>query len=416
MHTLLFYDPGHFHAALTLRSQNPRTDPAIHVYANEGPDLDAFLALIRSFNERAKAPTRWTANLHTGENALQKLIDDRHGDIAILAGRNDSKLQTIRALHGAGIHALVDKPWITTSAALPLLNEATAGPPLALDIMTSRHDVVAQLRRRIVATDAVFGEFAGTAEQPDIEITSLHHLCKIVNGAPLQRPPWYYDVAVQGDGLVDIQTHMVDQTQWLIDPEDAAEYDNDVILDNAERWTTNVPLSSFTESTGAAAFPDSIADQIVAGELQLACNGQIDYRLKGVRVRQRSEWALHQPAGGGDLHSATVRGSGCGIVIRQGPETGYVTEVHVTGGDGLEARLSEALPAWRESFPGLDFKASELGFEMLIPAALNTGHEAHFAMVLDEFLDLVETSAWPEHLARRIRNRYTLTASARDIV
>ena len=88
MHTLLFYDPGHFHAALTLRSQNPRTDPAIHVYANEGPDFDAFLALIRSFNERAKAPTRWTANLHTGENALQKLIDDRHGDIAILAGRN----------------------------------------------------------------------------------------------------------------------------------------------------------------------------------------------------------------------------------------------------------------------------------------------------------------------------------------
>jgi len=34
--------------------------------------------------------------------------------------------------------------------------------------------------------------------------------------------------------------------------------------------------------------------------------------------------------------------------------------------------------------------------------------------VLDEFLDLVEQTAWPENIARRIRTRYTLTASARD--
>ena len=416
MHTLLFYEPGHFHAALTLRSQTPRVDPAIHVYASEGPDLDAFLALIRSFNERAEAPTHWEIKLHTGDNALQQLIDDRHGEIVILAGRNNSKLRTISALHDAGIHALVDKPWITTSGALPLLNAATAGPPLAQDIMTSRHDVIAQLRQQVVATEALFGEFAGTEEHPGFEITSLHNLCKIVNDVPLRRPAWYYDVDVQGDGLVDIQTHMVDQTQWLIDPGDEADYEKDVILDSAKRWTTNVPLPSFTESTGAESYPENIARHVVDGELQLACNGQIDYRLKGIRVRQHSEWALRPPEGGGDLHSATVRGNGCSVVVRQGPETGYVTEIHVTGEDGLETRLSEALPVWRESFPGLEFKASDIGFELLIPTALRTGHEEHFAMVLDDFLDLVETSTWPEKIARRIRTRYSLTASARDIV
>ncbi len=44
MHTLSFYDPGHFHAALTLRSENPRvaTDP--HLYALPGPDREDFLA------------------------------------------------------------------------------------------------------------------------------------------------------------------------------------------------------------------------------------------------------------------------------------------------------------------------------------------------------------------------------------
>lgn len=416
MHTLLFLDPGHFHAALTLRIPNPRVNRTAHVYAPEGPELDAFIALVTSFNEREVSPTDWDLQIHRGDSALERLMEDRLGEIVVVAGRNNSKLETIATLHDAGFYALVDKPWITTSAALPLLDKATAGPPLAFDIMTSRHDVIPQLRRQIVATKSVFGEFAGSADAPDIEISSLHNLCKIVNGAPLQRPPWYYDVDIQGDGLVDIQTHMVDQTQWLVDPDDGTTYENDIVLDSAQRWSTSVPLAAFTESTGAMAFPAALASQVTDGTLQLACNGQIDYRIAGIRVRQRSEWALRPAEGGGDQHGATVRGSGCGIVVRQGPETGFATELHVTGGGDLEKRLSGALPAWRETLPGLDFKPSDLGFEMLIPAALNTGHEAHFAMVLDEFLDLIEQPSWPEHITRRIRNRYTLTASARDII
>jgi predicted dehydrogenase len=415
MHTLLFLEPGHFHAALTLRTHTERVDTIIHVYAPEGLDLDAFVALMKSFNERSEAPTHWDLRVHAGENSLERLMEDRFGDIVILAGRNNSKLDATSTLHDAGFHTLVDKPWITTSAAIPQLDKVTASVPLAVDIMTSRYDVVPQLRHRIVATEAVFGEFAGTAEQPSFEITSLHHLGKIVNGAPLKRPTWYYDVDVQGDGMVDIQSHMVDQTQWLIDPEDTVDFDKDIVIDCAGRWETSIPLASYTESTGATSFPDMLAERIVDGELQLACNGQINYRFKGVTVRQRSEWALQQPEGGGDLHTAIVRGSDCNIVIRQGPETGYKTEVHATGGADLEARLAEALPDWRGQFPGLDFKQSDIGYEFLIPAVLRTGHEAHFGMVLDQFLDLVDAGEWPEALARRIRTRYTLTARAQEM-
>ena len=39
MHTLLFLDPGHFHAALALRAANPRVADEIVVYAPDGPDL-----------------------------------------------------------------------------------------------------------------------------------------------------------------------------------------------------------------------------------------------------------------------------------------------------------------------------------------------------------------------------------------
>ncbi len=415
MHTLLFYEPGHFHAALTLRAQTSRVNPTVHVYASPGPELDAFTALVRSFNERAEAPTSWDLQIHAGDNALDRLIKDRAGEIVIVAGRNNSKLETISTLHEAGFHTLVDKPWITTSAAIPLLNKATAGPPLAIDIMTSRHDVIAQLRRHVVATESVFGGFAGNGDHPDIEITSLHHLGKIVNGEPLRRPLWYYDIGIQGDGMVDIQSHMVDQTQWLVDPQDTADFETDVLIDSAERWSTSVPLPAFTASTGAKAFPPSLESHIVDCALQLACNGQIDYRFKGVTVRQRSEWGLQEPAGGGDLHTATVRGDGCSIVVRQGPETGYKTEIHATGGADLEARLKDALPIWRSTFAGLDVTPSDIGFEFQIPAVLRTGHEAHFSMVLHDFLDYVEDLSWPEALARRIRTRYTVTARAQAL-
>ena len=46
MHTLVFLDPGHFHAALTLRERNPRVSDTIVVYAPEGPELREFLALV----------------------------------------------------------------------------------------------------------------------------------------------------------------------------------------------------------------------------------------------------------------------------------------------------------------------------------------------------------------------------------
>ena len=59
MHTLLFLEPGHFHAALTLRVPNPRVADEIVVYAPDGAERRDFLALVERFNARGEAPTRW---------------------------------------------------------------------------------------------------------------------------------------------------------------------------------------------------------------------------------------------------------------------------------------------------------------------------------------------------------------------
>jgi hypothetical protein len=59
MHTLLFLDPGHFHAALTLRVPQARAADEVFVYAREGAELRDFLALAERFNRRSPHPTRW---------------------------------------------------------------------------------------------------------------------------------------------------------------------------------------------------------------------------------------------------------------------------------------------------------------------------------------------------------------------
>ena len=418
MHTLLFFDPGHFHAALTLRSQNPRIDPVIHVYAPAGRDLDDFLALVRSFNTRSHAPTAWDVRVHLSEHALDQLISDRLGSIVILAGKNGPRLPVMRRLHDAGFSILADKPWITTTTALPDLDQVMTGLPLAIDIMTMRHDIMARLRQRIVSTPSVFGSLAAdSSSRPAIEIGSVHHLFKIVNGVPLIRPPWFYDVRIQGDGLVDIQSHVTDQAQWLIAPDHAYDYDRDVVIEQARRWSTPVPLSLFQESTNTGAFPEELIKNVSDDVLDLACNGEIDYRLCGIPVRQRAEWAQREPKGGGDLHAATVRGTQATIILRHGPKTGYATELHLSPkrDDGFETRLRSAVGDWQADFPGLDIATSDIGFRMVIPNGLDGGHETHFAIVLDEFLDHIEAGSWPQTLAARIRTRYTLLARAWEI-
>ena len=417
MHTLLFLEPGHFHAALTLRVANPRIDPAIHLYARPGQERDAFVALVRSFNARDDQPTDWKVRIHESADPERALVEERRGSIVILAGRTQPKLGAIARLHVAGLHVLADKPWLTDGAALPDLEQVTAGWPLAMDIMTSRHETVARLTQRIAADPELFGELHGRADEPAIDIQSKHHLLKMVNGALLRRPSWYYDTRIQGDGLVDIQSHMVDQAQWFLDDGAGFEFERDFELDDARRWETPVPLDLFRASTGLDEFPVSLEPQVSAGVLGLACNGEIQYRLRGVPVRQRAEWGQREPDGGGDVHRTTVRGEHAVLTARNGPETDFRGELHVAPRDpgaGFEARLSERLAAWEATMPGLAHHPSPLGLEIVIPGALHTPHEAHFAMVLDDFLDLLDAGAWPAALAARIRARYTVLARARE--
>ena len=59
MHTIVIINPGHFHAGLVLREMHPRLSEHVYIYSEPGQDLDNYLKLIKSFNQREQNPTRW---------------------------------------------------------------------------------------------------------------------------------------------------------------------------------------------------------------------------------------------------------------------------------------------------------------------------------------------------------------------
>jgi predicted dehydrogenase len=298
-HRLLFLDPAHFHAALTLRAPNPRVADDVIVYAPDGPDLRDFLALVDRFNRRPAEPTRWRPTVVASADPLARLVDEARGDVVVVAGRNGGKARTIRRLHEAGFHVLADKPWLVDAEDLDDVRASLSGWPLVTEIMTGRHDVAARLLKRLVDTPGVFGDFR--PEAPAIELDGGHQLEKLVDGAPLRRPWWFFDVRVQGSGVVDIPTHVVDRTQWLAERRASPAAPT---LVSARAWSTPVPEAAFRRITGEPRFPRELAAQVHGDMLSYACNAELVYRINGVTVRASVRWELVPK-------DAIPRGSSC---------------------------------------------------------------------------------------------------------
>jgi hypothetical protein len=210
---------------------------------------------------------------------------------------------------------------------------------------------------------------------------------------------------------------MVAQVQAWVLGEDGGEVERDIVLDSARCWTTPVPLDLFRESNGLDTYPAALQPAVRGGVLQYACNSEIRYRLRGIRVCQRAEWRQREPEGTGDLHRLTLRGSRCEVRLRQDATTGYhpTLSLHPTAGVVLEPLLDRVLAQWQERFPGLACTPAACGVRLRLPAALDQGHESHFALALNAFLDHLDHGVWPEALRARIRMRYTLLARARDL-
>ncbi|KPJ76233.1 MAG: hypothetical protein AMJ54_12350 [Deltaproteobacteria bacterium SG8_13] len=420
MHTLLILNPGHFHAALVLRESHPALSRDVFVYAEAGSDLDRFVEMAESFNTRADAPTAWRLQIYTGSDFTERLIQERKGDVVVIAGKNDRKMDHVDRLTRAGFHVLADKPWLTSEAGLSQLQSALkAERPFSLDIMTERFEITTQLQKEFLAAEEVFGRIhIDPGGRPSVFKESVHHLYKIVNQKPLVRPDWYFDVAIQGEGIVDVTTHLVDMTHWMLFPGQRVDFDRDIELLKARRWPTPVPLEMFRKITLVEDFPESLQPDITDNTLACFCNGELLYRVKGIPVHVCAIWNLQIPEGGGDTHRSMIRGTRSDLLIRQLPERGFKVELLIEPKKEparVAAAVETCLDKWSETYPGLSASRENGNIRIDIPEQLRTTHEEHFCQVRDMYLDCLDRHLYPPHERSGIVSKYTLLAQARKL-
>lgn len=86
---LITLDPGHFHAGLVQKTMYSDVDSVVHVYAQEGNDLQLHLGRIKAFNTRAENPTHWKEEIYTGNDYFEKMLQEKKGNVVVLAGKYD---------------------------------------------------------------------------------------------------------------------------------------------------------------------------------------------------------------------------------------------------------------------------------------------------------------------------------------
>lgn len=334
---LLTLNPGHFHAALVQKEMAAGVAPRVHVYAPLGPDLLAHLQRLSGFNGRAVNPTAWEVEVHASADPLERLLAERPGNVVVLSGRNDRKIDAVLAAVRAGLNVLADKPWVLTPDGLPklkaALDEADTRGLVAYDVMTERFEITSLLQRELVQDAEVSGEaLPGTADEPGVSMESMHYLMKEVAGVPLRRPAWFFDVEQQGEGLSDVGTHLVDLVPWLLFPgQPIAEGDVEVLA--ARRWPTVLTLTDFQRVSGERDFPEYLRPALRDERLEYYCNTMVSYTLRGVHVRLNVLWDYEATVGAGDTHLAVIRGSRASVEVRQGKEQNYRPELYVVSNE-----------------------------------------------------------------------------------
>ncbi len=362
--------PGHFHAALVQKEMYPGVSRKVDVYAPLGTDLIDHLARVSRFNTRKENPTAWELEVHTGPDFLERMCRERPGNAVVVSGRNRGKIGRLQASLDAGLHALVDKPWILEAADLRKLEAALSTAD----------------RRGLVALDIMTERF----QEPGVYMESVHHLMKVVAGVPNIRPPWFFDTEQQGEGLNDIGTHLVDLVQWTLFPEQALDHRQDVKVTQAQRWPTMIPRADFKRVTGED-FPDALGSRIKDGALEYFCNTLVSYTLRDVNVTLNVIWDWEAPSGSGDSHFARYRGSLSKVEVRQGPSDQYKPALYVVPNRAADktavlAAVKKKLAGIQGQYPGTD--VVDLGAEIRVPIPdrLQVGHEEHFAQVTRRFL------------------------------
>ena len=415
-------DPGHFHSALVHKSMYPEVNPQVFVYAPEGAELDAHINLVEQYNTRENEPTEWDLAMHKGPNFVERMLAEKPGNIVILAGNNQKKTEYILSSVEEGINVLADKPMAINENDFEILSKAFEAAEenevLIYDVMTERYAITNRLQKEFSELPDVFGELIdGTVENPAITKESVHYISKEVSGSPLIRPAWFFDIEQQGEGIVDVTTHLIDLIQWASFPGEIVDCHSDIVILSANRWQTTLTPEQFQKVTEVEEYPSYLRPYVDSDSLlQVYANGEIIYRLNGVHAKVRVDWEFEAPEGAGDTHYSIMRGSRGNLVIRQGEEQDYQPELYIEPVDeednSFGQALEENLDIVRQKYPDLELEKLEDGWKVIIPERYKVGHEAHFSEVTEKYLQYLKEGKLPEWEKLAMISKYWLTTQA----
>lgn len=426
LHRFMVLDPGHFHAALVFKPAGYEgVSHDVAIYAPVGEDFIDHMSRVVPFNTRTENPASWAYQIHLGPDFQERMLKERFGDVVVLSGKNDQKIDRINACVNAGFNVLADKPWIIEPEKLPILESVLTNAEkkglTVYDIMTERFEVTSILQRLIIADKTVFGAVTnGTLEDPAVVKKSVHHLYKIVSGRPNRRPWWFFDTNVQGEGLVDVTTHLVDLVFWILYPERAIDCQKDVKVIAAKRWFTLVDKAQFEMVTGMTQFPPQFKLN-EEGKFPYFCNGSFTFLLDNTHVQTQVEWNFQAPEGGGDTHYSIIKGSKSNIIILQGKEQNYKPELYVEPAPGSNATdIEKALTLCinkiaGNEYPGVAVTPEGKQWKVNIPEKYRVGHEAHFAQVTDAFIKYLNGKPMPHWEWTNMMAKYYVTTKALEL-
>ena len=235
----------------------------------------------------------------------------------------------------------------------------------------------------------------------------------------MTRPAWFLDVEQEGEGIVDVTTHLVDLVQWECFPEQTLDYTKDIKLTSAKSWTTPISKDQFTELTKVKEVPaylNKYTDD--KKNINVICNGEINYTLKGVHAKVSVIWNYKAPDGTGDTHYSIMRGTKANIVIRQGAEQNYKPTLYIeplAQSAEYEKEVMKVVEKIAQQYKGVTLKKDAKGWEVIIPESFKEGHESHFARVTEKYLEYLSKHNMPAWEVPNMLAKYYTTTQAQKL-
>ena len=121
--------------------------------------------------------------------------------------------------------------------------------------MTERFEVTTGIQKALSMKSEVFGMLLMALHQNPHQQRECSPFVKNRFRKTLVRPAWFLDTNQQGEGIVDVTTHLVDLVQWEAFPGQIIDQ-SDIKIISSKRWTTSLAPDQFKNITGLANYPE----------------------------------------------------------------------------------------------------------------------------------------------------------------